>query len=48
LPEAHAADRTALIELGFSPVRTSRHFIRRQALAQQRDKLDGIAAFSLG
>ena len=48
LPEAHAADRTALTELGFSPVRTSRYLIRRQAPAQQRDQLNGIAAYSLG
>jgi N-acetylglutamate synthase-like GNAT family acetyltransferase len=48
LPEAHEQGEALMAACGFSPVRTSRYFIRGQAPAQQRDKMYGQTAYSLG
>ncbi len=48
LPEAHRDGETVLLNLGFAPTRTSRYFFRGEAPRQQRRKMYGQAAYSLG
>lgn len=48
LPEAHRDGETVLLKLGFEPTRTSRYFVRGQPPCQQRQRMYGQAAYSLG
>ncbi|WP_031497609.1 GNAT family N-acetyltransferase [Bryobacter aggregatus] len=48
LPDGHAAGETALLRLGFVPVRVSRYLYHGTAPVQQRAKMYGQGAYSLG
>jgi predicted N-acetyltransferase YhbS len=48
LPEAHFDGETLMVEMGFVPVRTSRWLVRGRAPVQQRGKMYGQGAYSLG
>lgn len=48
LPEAHGDGESLMAKAGFEPFRTSRYFVRGDAPQQQRQKMYGQAAYSLG
>lgn len=48
LPEAHEDGESLMAKAGFEPFRTSRYFVRGDAPQQERQKMYGQAAYSLG
>lgn len=48
LPEAHQDAESLMAEFGFEPLRTSRYFVRGVPPKQQRQKMYGQGAYSLG